>query len=246
MTKHNWQKIWAEHNISIQDDKKRLESELLTIRWREMEALIKKHFGSFQKIKTIEIGAGLGDFSLLLSWQGADTTLADYSEEAIRKARARFKAHRATANFVKADMLKVDQSIIGKFDISFSLGLAEHFKDQERYKIIQAHAKVLRKGGLTFISVPYRYSFLYRIWMARSIKRGDWQYGLEIPFSKKEIKTLAEQAGLVTIGFIQSSLWADWQEFFPKFRIKKFLGWKINKKSIFDKFGYALVYVGEK
>lgn len=246
MAKQDWQKIWKEYSVDVDEDRARLLKEKQTIRWAEMKQYIDAELKGLKGLKTIEVGSGLGDFSLLLSWEGAKATLADYSEEALAKAKARFFAHKASADYILADMLNVDDKLKGKYDISFSLGVAEHFENQDRLDIINAHAEVLRKGGLTFISVPYRYSFPYRIWMSRSIKRGDWQYGLEIPFSKHEIKQMAEDAGLETLGFIQSSFWDDVSNFFPRLRTRKLFGKDPTKKRLIDRFGYALVYVGKK
>ncbi len=246
MAKSDWQKIWATQNINLDEDKKRLEREKNTLRWRQIESTIKRELGDISKLKNVEVGAGLGDFSIIFNNLGASTTLADYSEEAISKARARFHAHGLDADYVLANMLIPNPELAGKFDISFSLGLAEHFSGEERLKIIAAHADVLRKGGLTFISIPYKYSFLYQFWMRMLIMRGNWQYGLEIPFSKKEIRDLAEKSGFETLGFIQSSFLGDWDRFYPKHRIAKLFKKHIEKPSVLNNYGYALVYVGKK
>ena len=246
MAKQDWQKIWAEQKIDLATDTKRLKEEIATLRWRTIQSMIEKELGDIKKLKTVEIGAGLGDFSIIFNWLGANTTLTDYSEEAIDKAQARFKAHKLDAKYVLADMLNVDKELRDKYDVSFSLGLGEHFSGNDRAAIIAAHAHVLKKGGLTFISVPYRYSPAYRIWMRGMIKRDSWSYGLEIPFSKKEIRELAEKADLETVGFVQSSFFGDWDRFFPRHRVKKLLGHKIEQKSVLNNLGYALVYVGRK
>lgn len=246
MAKQDWQKIWADQKTDLTVDKKRLKEEMATLRWRSVQGIIEEKLGNIKSLNTIEVGAGLGDFSIIFNWFGGKTTLADYSEEAIEKARARFKAHGLDAEYVLADMLDVDKTLQNRFDVSFSLGLGEHFSGDERAKIIAAHAKVLRKGGLTFISVPYRYSPAYRIWMRSMIRHNSWSYGLEIPFSKKEIKRLAEASGLRTVGFVQSSFLGDWDRFFPKHRIKRIFNNRLEKKSVLNNFGYALVYVGEK
>jgi SAM-dependent methyltransferase len=246
MAKKDWQKIWKNYNVEIDKDNLYIKKEKQSLRWKEMQNIIEDNFGSIEGLKTIEVGSGLGDFSLLLNKEGAKTTLADYSEEALRKAMTRFKAHKSQAEFVKANMLNVPKEYKEKYDISFSLGVAEHFEDGDRFKIINAHSEVLKKGGITFISIPYRYSFIYRLWMYRSKKRGDWPYGLEIPFSKREIKALAEESGFKTICFIQSSFWSDLSNFFPKPIINRIAKNKKEKKSILNKFGYVLVYVGIK
>lgn len=246
MAKKHWHKIWSGHDVDVSADEQRLKKELDTIRWREMSKIIIKQFGSFKNKKTIEVGSGLGDFSLLMAWEGANPTLADYSKEALKKAETRFKAHDQKAKYKLADMLDVPRDLQGKFDVSFSLGVAEHFDGDQRFKIVEAHQKVLKKGGLTFISVPYRASAVYRIWMWRCIKRGDWPYGLEIPFTKTEIRKLAKDSGLAEVAIIQSSFWSDLNTFFPFLRIKRFFPNKLEKKSFFDKWAYALVYVGKR
>jgi ubiquinone/menaquinone biosynthesis C-methylase UbiE len=246
MAKKDWQKIWDKYQVDINKDNLYIRKEKNSLRWKEMEKILKENFETIDNLKTIEVGSGLGDFSLLLNKEGAKTTLADYSDEALSKARVRFKAHGCNAHYVLANMLDVPDKYRNKYDVSFSLGVAEHFENKDRFKIINAHGQVLKKGGLTFISVPYRYSFIYRLWMYRSIKKGDWPYGLEIPFSKKELKSLAEQSGFKTIGYIQSSFWSDLSNFFPKPIINKFVRNKKEKQSLLNRYGYVLVYVGIK
>jgi SAM-dependent methyltransferase len=246
MAKDDWEKIWADQAISVADDQARLSEETNTLRWVQMVAIIQKYLGDIAELNVIEVGAGVGDFSIILNQLGARTTLADYSPEAIEKAKKRFKAHGLTADYVLADMLNVPSGLRDKFDMSFSLGLGEHFDGQHRADIIAAHAQVLRPGGLTFISVPYRYSPAYRLWMRSMIKHDSWAYGLEIPFSKREIKALGERAGLESLGFIQSSFFGDWDRFFPRHHVKKIFGHKIEQKILLNNLGYALVYVGRK
>lgn len=246
MAERDWQEIWSSTKIDLDQDKKRLNDLESSLRWRRMERLLSNHFGSIEGLKTIEVGSGLGDFSLFFSQRGAEITLSDYSTEALAKGKERFQAHGRRANFVLADMLDVPDELKGKFDVSFSLGLAEHFQGEDRFKIISAHSEVLRPGGLAFISVPYRYSFLYRIWMSTRKRKGDWEYGLEIPFSRTEITELSERAGLKSLPCITSSFFSDWQAFFPHHRIRRLLPSKQDQPSILDAFAYALVYVGEK
>ncbi len=247
MAKSDWQKIWAEQNIDVAADQKRLTEEKQTLRWQKMERLIKQYLGDFKNLKTIEVGAGLGDFSIILNELGAKTTLSDYSEEAIAKAKLRYQAHGLKADFEMADMLNVPDKLKNKFDLSMSFGLNEHFSGEDRYKITAAHAEVLRPGGLTFMSVPYKYAPHYQFWMRRSIKKGVWLYGLEIPFSRTEIRQLAEKAGLNTVAMFHSSFLGDVARFFPLPRaVRRLLNNHLEKANPLNRWGYALVYVGQK
>src|SRR3954453_5315114 len=105
MAKEDWDSIWEGEEIDISTDEARLAAEERTLRWREMAGTIDESLGGTAGLRAIEVGAGLGDFSLLLNRHGAQTTLADYSEPAIEKGRAWFYAHGLSASFVLADML---------------------------------------------------------------------------------------------------------------------------------------------
>jgi SAM-dependent methyltransferase len=217
-----------------------------TVRWRGIQRFIASHVPQIAPLSSIEIGAGIGDFSLLMKKAGFQVTLADYSPEALVKAEARFAAHGFGGQFVQADMLNVPNNLRNRFEISMSFGLAEHFRGQERLEIIKAHAQVLKTGGLAFISVPYRYAFHYRHWMSQCIKNGTWPYGIEIPFSRTEIRRLAETAGLRTLGFIQTGFWADAANFFPYSRWRRRLEKLTGRARFMDRYAYALVYVGQR
>jgi 2-polyprenyl-3-methyl-5-hydroxy-6-metoxy-1,4-benzoquinol methylase len=91
------------------------------------------------------------------------------------------------AKFLKHDALVLPVDLLGKYDISMSFGLAEHFRGVERTKIIKSHFDVLKKGGMAFISVPNRYNPPYRLskFFAEHVNR--WRVGAEIPYSRKEL-----------------------------------------------------------
>ena len=53
------------------------------IRWQRIEKVVHQEFGSFNKLKVIEIGAGTGTNTALTAKRGADETVLDYSENAL-------------------------------------------------------------------------------------------------------------------------------------------------------------------
>lgn len=95
--------------------------------------------------KVLEVGCGRGSLSCYFSDAGYDCTLLDISEEVINIAKVIFNQNKLDANFVVADATSLpfeDQS----FDISFSIGLLEHFQDIK--KPIKEQIRILKKGGI--------------------------------------------------------------------------------------------------
>jgi cyclopropane fatty-acyl-phospholipid synthase-like methyltransferase len=246
VAKSDWEKIWESTDIDLNQDKNRLEKESETKKLSQALNVMRSQFGEIKGLKTVEIGSGLGDFSIIMNKLGAKTTLVDYSPEALKKAEARFNAHGLKAEYIQADMLKDNKPLRSDFDVSFSFGLVEHFYGEDRQTIVTSHATVLRPGGLTFISIPYRYSLPYRLWMKQMKDKGTWPYGLEVPFSKTEIIKLGKMAGLKRKTLIQSSVFADINTFFPVQSKSLKLDRLAEKPNMLDVFGYALIYVGEK
>ena len=95
----------------------------------------------------------------------------------------------------EADLFELPHELLGRFDVSMSYGLCEHFLDDRRRRVVAAHLEVLRSGGLALIGVPNRYSPVYRLWMRALTARGSWPLGTEVPFSSAELAGLARAAG---------------------------------------------------
>ncbi len=138
-------------------------------------------FGSLSDVRTIEFGAGRGDISFLLAREGARVTVVDSSPVAIKQARYLFEHAGLQVNCVLEDVR--DLSTSAKFDASMSFGLIEHFSGDSRSRIIAKHTV----GECTFISVPNAYSFPYRVWKYWLEKTASWRYGIESPFTRREL-----------------------------------------------------------
>lgn len=166
----------------------------LSARTKKIEIKVQKYFGSFKGLKVIELGSGMGTQSLLMGLKGAEVTLVDFSEVALAKAKELFKEFGLSPNCCKSDIFNLDSNFFGKFDISMSFGTVEHFfSDLERKHAIAVHYEVLRKGGLSFISVPNKMCPHYRIfsWLVRMLRREI----SEKPFNSHELIRYAEQTG---------------------------------------------------
>jgi len=203
-----WNRLWRPQPDAARDAAL-LERERAGGRWKTTASILVKAFGSLRNVCSIELGSGRGDFSALLAMDGASVTLVDYSEKALAEARSRFDRLNLPAEFVRADMLGDLSELAGRFNFSVSLGVVEHFVGAARTQVVRAHHDVLADGGLAMISVPNAHCLPYRLWKLLLEIRGWWPYGLEIPYSKRELTSRAKRAGLCRIetscvGFWQS------------------------------------------
>ena len=82
------------------------------------------------------------------------------------------------------------------FDLIFSQGVVEHFKDP--HHIISEQIRILKKGGFLIIDVPQKFN-PYTIFKHKKIKKGTWQYGWETEFSLPRLKNLGKKYGLVPV-----------------------------------------------
>lgn len=250
-----WDKVW-EGNTSTEEDGFNLTKEENSIRWQRVEKIVLQEFGSFNNLKVIEIGAGAGTNGALMAKRGAKVTLLDYSVGAIKRAHEFFERCGLSAEFIKQDALSLPTNLLGKYDISMSFGLTEHFWGTRRKKINKAHFDVLRKGGMFFISVPNKYNIPYRIFKFVAEYIGRWRMGEEYPYSRKELRDICQQNGIIEYSFFGDSLF--WSLYFinpfeiykKKFKLKNHLNItriKKEKGTFLDQYiSYALVLYGKK
>ena len=203
----SWDEVWKSYN------RKRYEYQLALeehrVRWERIRQIILEKYGSFLGLNCIEIGAGSGHYSMLFAREGANATLLDYSKEALEFCRNVFKNQRFTNNqveFVLMDALKLDNSFFGKFDVSMSFGVAEHFMGNDRIIIVKNHLKVLKNSGVAFVSVPNKGCILLRIYqfLMKFVKRNDIE---AYPFTRGEFVKIGSGCNVRQFSFIGSSIW---------------------------------------
>ncbi len=203
-----WDRIWSQPP-SAEKDATLLARELRSRRWSLITARLTREFGSLKGLRTIELGSGRGDLSVLLAQRGARVTLLDVNDSALSRARSRLEGLGLSADYVKGDLLAPDASWSSKFDVSLSSGVIEHFRGAERAEAVRAHHTALRTGGLAVVAVPYAWCVPYRIWKCYLELRSWWPYGMEIPYSRRELRKCARRVGFEnaetwTMGFLQS------------------------------------------
>mgnify|MGYP000314728053 CR=1 FL=1 len=136
--------------------------------WEVFNELIGK--AAHKKGKALEVGCGRGSLSSYFVDNGWDVTLLDYSDSVLEAAKSIFKQNGHKAEFVQGDANSL-QFENDSFDITYSIGLLEHFEDVKTP--ISEQLRILKPGGwfLGYI-VPERPDNLqkYFNWVNKSLK----------------------------------------------------------------------------
>jgi len=244
-TPHLWDKIWEKETLN-EFDKDVIKKEESSIRWKRIKDKVHQQFGTFENLKVIEIGAGKGTYAALMAKHGAEVTVVDYSEKALIHSQTFFKQLNLKAQFVNNNALSPSKDLIGKFDISMSFGLAEHFMGDDRFKIIKTHFDLINNNGITFISVPNKNNIFYIAYKFLAEKRNRWVWGEEYPFSRRELSKICKIIKPTTYSFFGDSF-TDSFRFIPKIGAKINFEKKQDKGTFLDAyFSYALVLYAKK
>lgn len=221
-----WEQLWK-YTPSDDKDAWLVDREARSPRWSTIVRRLLAWFGGLSGLRTVELGSGRGDLSALLAQAGARVTLVDLSDRALEQAQKRFHRMGLAGEFTQADFLDPAALPHGSFDVALSSGVIEHFQDTQRTRAIGGHLDLLREGGAAVISVPNASCVPYRLWKLYLEARGCWPYGFERPYSRRELRRRAVEAGVeecevVGVGFWQSvgdhwirNVWkrrADWVE----------------------------------
>jgi 2-polyprenyl-3-methyl-5-hydroxy-6-metoxy-1,4-benzoquinol methylase len=245
-----WRDVWQHTQLTEEGVRKTLRREQRTLRWKAIRAAFTAHFGSLQGVRTIELGAGTGDISLLLALEGAEPTLLDANEQALGLAKFKFAVAGLEPVCTVGDFLALDTSLRGAFDVAVSYGTVEHFAGSDREQACRAHAEAIRPGGMVAISVPNAHCLPYRLNKWQLEARGAWPWGLELPYTRAELGRIAERIGLEHCHIHGSSFLRDWDQFLFNpltQRIERFTGFHFERKTPLDRWwGHALTLIGRK
>ena len=243
-----WDAVWRTTGLTADGVRKKMTREARTLRWKAIRAALMHHFGQVRGLRSIELGAGTGDISLLLAHEGVETTLLDANERALDIARFQFNVFDMKPVFVIGDFLELNSSLWGKFDLAVSYGTVEHFRAADRVLACKAHVQALRAGGMVAISVPNAHCLPYRLnkWWQES--RKTWIWGLEIPYTRSELSQVAAAIELKQWQIHGSSFLRDWDQFLLNpltQRIQKYTGFHFERRTPLDDYcGHALTLIG--
>lgn len=153
---------------------------------------MKEVIGDLRSRFVLEVGAGSGvDSAFLAKNYQTHAFCIDFSEKALRSIRKNFSPG-MECEIIKADLKRIPFRD-GCFDVVFSNGVLEHFRTP--LKTILEQKRVLRKGGILVIGVPYAYT-LFTIRKQISIAFGRWFAGWETQFDRRQLLTLVRDAGM--------------------------------------------------
>jgi len=250
-----WDKVWRDAP-SAREHRNAVALEEHSVRWKGIETRVRRAFGRFEGLRVIEMGAGAGTNAALMAKRGASVTLLDYSPLALERASELFSAIGANARFCHADALSLPPELRGTFDVAMSFGLNEHFQGPERLRIFEAHLQALAEGGIAFVSVPNARNLPYRAfkWVAQAT--GHWKLGVEIPFTRAELRAVCAALGVQDCECFGDSFLASWQLVNPLRYLRKrwpapradnvgHIPWQ-RATPLDDRWGYALVLVMRK
>ncbi len=186
--KSKWDTVWRSKQAGYDDL-------LGKVKEFRRTPLIEKYFLKTDRI--LEAGCGDGKFVFYFDSQGYKITGIDYVESAIqRNKELALKAGLKETLFETADIRQLG-SYKGQFDIYLSMGVIEHFKENEQQLIIRNAHTALREGGKVVVTVPN----LYSPWtIARCICTF---FSKNMPYQKNisrfKIKRMFEKEGFKTI-----------------------------------------------
>ena len=189
--------FWDINSIDMDNISHQLVRSAHSFSWSFFQVLVKNRLKekSPRDLKSIEIGCGLGKFSILMGLWGIRPTLIDTNTSALDHAKRLFNSMGIECELVNTDALTLPERLQNSFDIAVSFGLAEHFIGEERKTCIGYHKELLCQGGFACIGVPNKFSPFYQeIRLFRKITR-TWNIPEEFAFSYTELNRLAREVG---------------------------------------------------
>lgn len=146
----------------------------------------------------LECGSGSSQVSLHMAQHGFSCTMLDNSPEGLKLGRDNFAHSNMKGKFVLADVLSIPFPS-DKFDIVYSGGLLEHFKDVT--PVFKEMVRVLKPQGILGADIiPKRFSCMsitYFLNSIRGIKR-DFPF-YENSISLEKYKRIARECGLCNV-----------------------------------------------
>ncbi len=165
---------------------------------RPLLRLLERHLPSDRPVRFLEVGCGTAlDTCLLASQRPAARAVAlDLSREAVGVARRNAGALRLPVATLAADLTALPFAA-NRFDLVFSQGVLEHFRDPD--PAICEQLRVLCPGGVLVVDVPQKFN-LYTLRKRRAMHEGRWAWGWETEYSAGDLRRWAARFGLTVCG----------------------------------------------
>ena len=149
-------------------------------------------------LKILEVGAGSGSDCITLTKFGAECFALDFSPEALKACQQLAKKAKVEVKRIIADCRRIPVRD-DFFDLVFSVGLIEHFKDP--IPPLEEQLRVLKEGGgFLLVDVPQKYN-LYTFVKHLRMKSGKHPFGWETEYALGDLKKIVAVLGLKPIRF---------------------------------------------
>jgi ubiquinone/menaquinone biosynthesis C-methylase UbiE len=178
--------------------------------------IIKKYISRFNSPLVLELGCGTGiDINIVCEKnKNIQPYASDILTKSIRIGSSVAHIFKNQIRFFVSNTLNLPFKD-GEFDIVFSQGLIEHFKNP--LAVIKEHTRVLTEGGFLIINVPQKFTG-YTLMKKKKMKKNNWELGWETEFSYNDLKKLGNQLGIKEVGVSGYQYWQSWGE--PAFVLK--------------------------
>lgn len=110
--------------------------------------------GKVRPCKAVDLGCGIGNYSVYLAGKGFNVTGVDISPTAIKIAEENSKKRGVKCDFIVADLLGDLKGVSGTFDFAYDWELLHHIFPEQREKYVEnVHGKLKPKG--TYLSICF-------------------------------------------------------------------------------------------
>lgn len=175
-----WDKMWTKDNYYASHDISTETDGISQLLFRALK-------GIKENSSMLEVGSGPATRSIPITKEKQmQLSLIDILVSAHSLAQNRADRYGVLTKCIVGDGLNLpvaDES----YDVVISIGLNEHFYDEERSKIFQEMWRVTKKGGRTVVIVP---NLLGIVGVEQAVKEinGTWTFGPAKLFDKKELR----------------------------------------------------------
>ncbi len=167
---------------------------------RPLLKLLERLLPETRAARTLEVGCGTAlDSCLLAAGRPAlGAYVCDLSEKAIRVARENADQLGVSLRAFAGDLTALP-FLDGEFDLVFSQGVLEHFRDPA--PAMREQVRVLRPGGALVVDVPQKFN-VYTLRKHQAMREGNWPWGWETEYSAAELRRWAPHYGLKVTGAV--------------------------------------------
>jgi len=147
-----------------------------------------------QEISVCELGGANSCFAddFLKRQNIVNYHIIDTNDYGVELFKTRYATeHRATAEILDARGLDTNPS----FDIVYSVGLIEHFLEDDTANCIESHFRVCKPGGVVLITFPTP-TLIYRVIRKIAEALDLWEFHDERPLQFSEVESTAKPLGL--------------------------------------------------